>query len=41
MTRSELEYLIRAAGAIAEDSELVVIGSQSILGQFRMHRTPF
>jgi hypothetical protein len=34
MTRSELEHLIRAAGAIAEDSEIVVIGSQSILGQF-------
>ena len=34
MTRSELEHLIRAAGAIAEDSEIIVIGSQSILGQF-------
>jgi hypothetical protein len=34
MTRSELEHVIRAAGAIAEDSEIVVIGSQSILGQF-------
>ena len=34
MKRSELEHLIRAAGAIAEDSEIVVIGSQSILGQF-------
>jgi hypothetical protein len=34
MTRSELEHLIRAAGAISEDSELVVLGSQSILGQF-------
>ena len=34
MTRSELEHLIRAAGAIAQDSEIVVIGSQSILGQF-------
>jgi hypothetical protein len=34
MTRSELEHLIRAAGSIADDSEIVVIGSQSVLGQF-------
>jgi len=34
MTRSELEHLIRAAGAIAEDGQIVVIGSQSVLGQF-------
>jgi hypothetical protein len=34
MTRSELEHLIRAAGAIADDAEIVVIGSQSVLGQF-------
>jgi hypothetical protein len=34
MTRFELEHLIRAAGSIANDSEIVVIGSQSILGQF-------
>jgi len=34
MTRSELEHVIRAAGAIAGDREIVVIGSQSILGQF-------
>jgi hypothetical protein len=34
MKRSELEHLIRAAGAIADDSEIVVIGSQAILGQF-------
>ena len=34
MTRSELEHVIRAAGAIAEDHEIVVIGSQAILGQF-------
>jgi hypothetical protein len=34
MKRSELEHLIRAAGSIADDSEIVVIGSQSILGQF-------
>lgn len=34
MTRSELEHLIRAAATIAEDDEIVVIGSQAILGQF-------
>jgi hypothetical protein len=34
MKRSELEHLIRASGAIAEDSEIVIIGSQAILGQF-------
>jgi hypothetical protein len=34
MTRSELEHIIRAAGAIADDTEIVIIGSQAILGQF-------
>jgi hypothetical protein len=34
MTRSELEHVIRAAGAIADDHEIVVIGSQAVLGQF-------
>lgn len=34
MKRSELEHLIRAAGSIANDAQIVVIGSQSILGQF-------
>ena len=34
MTRSELEQFIRAAGAIADDTDIVVIGSQSVLGQF-------
>ncbi len=34
MTRSELEHLIRAAGAVADDREIVIIGSQSVLGQF-------
>jgi hypothetical protein len=32
MRRSELEHLLRAAGAIAAESEIVVIGSQAILG---------
>lgn len=34
MTRAELEHLIGAAATIADDREVVVIGSQSILGQF-------
>ncbi len=34
MTRSELEHLIRAAADICDDDEIVVIGSQAILGQF-------
>lgn len=34
MKRSELEHVIRASGAIADDNELIIIGSQSILGQF-------
>ena len=32
MRRSELEHLIRAAAAITNQYELVVIGSQSVLG---------
>src|SRR5438876_682895 len=34
MTRPELEHLIRAAATIADDEDIVVIGSQAILGQF-------
>jgi hypothetical protein len=34
MKRSELEHLIRAAADIADDDEIVVIGSQAILGQY-------
>jgi hypothetical protein len=34
MTRAQLEHVIRAAATIAEDDEIVVIGSQAILGQF-------
>lgn len=34
MTRAELEHLIRAAATVADDDEIVVIGSQAILGQF-------
>lgn len=34
MKRRDLEHVIRAAGAIAEASELVIIGSQAILGKY-------
>lgn len=34
MNRDQLEHLIRAAAVIAADSEIVVFGSQAILGQF-------
>lgn len=34
MTRQQLEHVIRAAAAIAGDDQIVVVGSQAILGQF-------
>lgn len=34
MNRSELEHAIRAACTISKDRELIVFGSQAILGQF-------
>ena len=34
MRRSELEHVIRASGEVASDDEIIVIGSQAILGQF-------
>jgi hypothetical protein len=34
VTREQLEHLIRAAAVIADDWDIVVIGSQAILGQF-------
>jgi hypothetical protein len=33
VTLSELEHVIRAAADIADDDEIVVIGSQAVLGQ--------
>jgi len=33
MTRDQLEHVIRAAATIADDDEIVVIGSQAILGE--------
>lgn len=34
MTRRQLEHVIRAAGTIANVDDLVIIGSQAILGQY-------
>ena len=34
MKRDQLEHLIRASAAIASDDEIVIVGSQSVLGQF-------
>jgi hypothetical protein len=34
MKRAELEHIIRASADIADDDDIVVVGSQSILGQF-------
>ena len=34
MRRAELEHVIRAAADVSEDEEIVVVGSQAILGQF-------
>jgi hypothetical protein len=34
MTREQLEHIVRAAGAIADEQKILVLGSQSILGSF-------
>ena len=34
MTRADLEHIIRAAGTIADVDDVVVIGSQAVLGEF-------
>jgi hypothetical protein len=34
MTREQLEHAIRAACDVSEDTELLIFGSQAILGQF-------
>ncbi len=34
MNREELEHIIRAACEIAQDEELIIFGSQAVLGQF-------
>ena len=41
MTRAQLEHIIRAAGAIAEDDDILIVGSQSLLGQFPDAPTEF
>lgn len=34
MTRAQLEHIVRAAGAITDESVILVLGSQSLLGAF-------
>jgi len=34
MTRNQLEHILRAAGAITDEREIVVLGSQAILGSY-------
>jgi hypothetical protein len=34
VTRAQLEHIIRAACTIVDDEDLIVIGSQSVLGEF-------
>ena len=38
MNRQELEHIVRAAAGITGETEFIVIGSQSILGNFPMPR---
>ena len=34
MIRAQLEHIIRAASTVADDDEIIVVGSQAVLGQF-------
>lgn len=34
MNRAQLEHVIRASGGVPDSAELIVVGSQAILGQF-------
>lgn len=34
MTRDQLEHIVRAAAHIVDDEELIIVGSQAVLGQF-------
>jgi uncharacterized nucleotidyltransferase DUF6036 len=34
LRRAELEHVLRAAAAVTEDGDIVVVGSQAILGEF-------
>ena len=40
MRRDQLEHLIRAAGAIVQSDDVVVIGSQAILGSYGEDELP-
>ena len=40
MTRAQLEPIVRAAGAITDESVILVLGSQSILGAFPSAPSP-
>lgn len=40
MRRDQLEHIVRAAGAILDEPEVIVIGSQSILGSVAEARLP-
>ena len=40
MTREELAHVLRAAATIAGESEILVIGSQSILGSYSNEELP-
>lgn len=40
MRRDQLEHIVRAAGAILDEPEIIVIGSQSILGSVAEARLP-
>ena len=40
MTREELAHILRAAAQIANDKDILVIGSQSILGTYSEHDLP-
>jgi hypothetical protein len=34
MERTDLEHIIRVAGSITQDDEIIIIGSQAVLGQY-------
>ncbi|HBW21629.1 MAG: DUF6036 family nucleotidyltransferase [Streptosporangiaceae bacterium] len=40
MTREQLEHVLRAAARIADDPDVLVIGSQSVLGSFTEDELP-
>jgi len=34
MTRQQLEHILRASGAITDEEDIVIFGSQAILGMY-------